>query len=89
MRMSFSPRLLVKGTSGSTMNSLLIGVETQRQWSDNAIKRTIPLLMVLYSILIAIKMNKVKSLVAHKTTIWYNYYYNISLFLEGLICYGY
>lgn len=51
-----------------------LGVETQRQWSDNAIQRTTPLLMALYSILIliAIKMNKIKTLVVHETTSWYD-----------------
>jgi hypothetical protein len=51
-----------------------LGIETQRQWSDNAIQRTTPLLMALYSILIliAIKMNKVKALVVHETTSWYD-----------------
>jgi len=53
---------------------LHLGVETQRQWSDNAIQRTTPLLMALYSILtlIAIKMNKIKTLVVHETTSWYD-----------------
>lgn len=51
-----------------------LGVETQRQWSDNAIQRSTPLLMALYSILIliAIKMNTIKTLVVHETTSWYD-----------------
>jgi hypothetical protein len=51
-----------------------LGVETQRQWSDNAIQRTTPLLMALYSILIliAIKMSKIKNLIVHETTSWYD-----------------
>lgn len=51
-----------------------LGVETQRQWTDNAIQRTTPLLMALYSILtlIAIKMNAIKTLVVHETTSWYD-----------------
>ena len=51
-----------------------LGVETQRQWSDNAIQRTTPSLMALYSVLtlIAIKMNKIKPLVVHEITSWYD-----------------
>lgn len=51
-----------------------LGVETQRQWSDNAIQRSTPLLMALYSILtlIAFKMNSIKELVVHETTSWYD-----------------
>ena len=51
-----------------------LGVETQRQWSDNAIQRSTPLLMAMYSILtlIAIKMNTIKSLVVQETTSWYD-----------------
>lgn len=51
-----------------------LGIETQRQWSDNAIHRTTPLLMALYSILtlIAFKMNSIKALVVHETTSWYD-----------------
>jgi DDE superfamily endonuclease len=51
-----------------------LGVETQRQWSDKAIQRTTPLLMGLYSLitLIAIEMNKVRSLVVAETTSWYD-----------------
>jgi DDE superfamily endonuclease len=51
-----------------------LGVETQRQWSDNAIQRSTPLLMALYSILtlIALKMNNVKTLVIQETTSWYD-----------------
>lgn len=53
---------------------LNLGVETQRQWSDNAIQRSTPLLMALYSILtlIALKMNSIKTLVVHETTSWYD-----------------
>ena len=51
-----------------------LGVETQRQWSDNAIQRSTPLLMAMYSLLtlIALKMNEVKKLAAHEITAWYN-----------------
>jgi hypothetical protein len=51
-----------------------LGVETQRQWSDNAIQRSTPLLMVLYSILtlIALKMNNIKTLVIQETATWYD-----------------
>ena len=51
-----------------------LGVETQRQWSDKAIQRTTPLLMGLYSLLtlIAIEMNKIKTLVVTETTSWYD-----------------
>ena len=51
-----------------------LGVETQRQWSDNAIQRSTPLLMGLYSILtlIAFKMNSIKALVVHETASWYD-----------------
>lgn len=42
-----------------------LGVETQRQWSDKAIQRSMPLLMGLYSLLtlIAIKMNETKAII--------------------------
>lgn len=51
-----------------------LGVETQRQWSDKAIQRTTPLLMGLYSLLtlIAVEMNKIKTLVVTETTSWYD-----------------
>lgn len=51
-----------------------LGVETQRQWSDNVIQRTTPSLMALYSVLtlIAIKMNKIKPLVVQEITSWYD-----------------
>lgn len=51
-----------------------LGVETQRQWSDNAIQRATPLLMAMYSILtlIALKMNVIKTLVVQETTSWYD-----------------
>jgi hypothetical protein len=43
-------------------------------WSDNAIQRSTPLLMALYSILtlIALKMNGIKALVIQETTSWYD-----------------
>ena len=51
-----------------------LGVETQRQWSDNAIQRCTPLLMAMYSILtlVAIKMNEAKTMLVHETTSWYD-----------------
>ena len=51
-----------------------LGVETQRQWSDNAIQRATSLLMAMYSILtlIALKMNTIKALVVQETTSWYD-----------------
>ena len=51
-----------------------LGIETQRQWSDNAIQRCTPLLMAMYSILtlIAIKMNEAKTMVVQETTSWYD-----------------
>ena len=51
-----------------------LGVETQRQWSDNAIQRCTPLLMAMYSILtlVAIKMNDAKTMLVHETTSWYD-----------------
>ena len=51
-----------------------LGIETQRQWSDQAIARTTPLLMALLSILVlvAIKMNETKKLVVQETTSWYD-----------------
>jgi len=51
-----------------------LGVETQRQWSDNAIQRTTPLLMGIYSILtlIAFKMNALKTILVQETTSWYD-----------------
>ncbi|RYY21739.1 MAG: hypothetical protein EOP41_08055 [Sphingobacteriaceae bacterium] len=49
-----------------------LGVETQRQWSDNAIARTTPLLMGLFSIttLWANELKKQQKLVT-ETTAWY------------------
>jgi transposase len=49
-----------------------LGVETQRQWSDNAIARTTPILMGLYSLvcLMANQSSQEKSLEA-KETAWY------------------
>jgi hypothetical protein len=51
-----------------------LGIETQRQWSDQAIARTTPLLMALLSILVlvAIKMHETKKLVVQETTSWYD-----------------
>lgn len=51
-----------------------LGVETQRQWSDNAIQRCTPILMAMYSILtlVAIKMNDAKTMLVHETTSWYD-----------------
>jgi hypothetical protein len=51
-----------------------LGVETQRQWSDNAIQRCTPLLMAMYSILtlVAIKMNESKTMLVQETTSWYD-----------------
>ena len=51
-----------------------LGVETQRQWSDKAIQRSTPLLMGLYSLLtlIAIEINKIRTLVVTETTSWYD-----------------
>lgn len=51
-----------------------LGVETQRQWSDNAIQRSTPLLMGIYSLLtlIALKMNELKKLSANEMTAWYD-----------------
>ena len=51
-----------------------LGIETQRQWSDQAIARTTPLLMALFSIvvLVAVKINETKKLVAQETTSWYD-----------------
>ena len=51
-----------------------LGIETQRQWSDQAIARTTPLLMALFSIvvLVAVKIDETKKLVAQETTSWYD-----------------
>jgi hypothetical protein len=51
-----------------------LGIETQRQWSDKAIARTTPMLMVLLSILVlvAVKMDETKKLLVHETTSWYD-----------------
>jgi len=50
-----------------------MGVETQRQWSDNAIGRTTPVLMGLYSLacVIASRMHQSQTIRPAKTT-WYN-----------------
>lgn len=52
----------------------LLGVETQRQWSDKAIARTTPLLMGLFSFvtLVAFTMHQAKALVSQETASWYN-----------------
>lgn len=52
----------------------LLGVETQRQWSDKAIARTTPLLMALFSFvtLVAFSMHRVKALASQETASWYN-----------------
>jgi len=51
-----------------------LSVETQRQWSDNAIQRCTPLLMAMYSILtlVAIKMNDAKTILVHEIPSWYD-----------------
>lgn len=51
-----------------------LGIETQRQWSDKAIARTTPMLMVLLSILVlvAVKMDETKKLLVQETTSWYD-----------------
>ena len=51
-----------------------LGIETQRQWSDKAIARTTPLLMVLLSILVlvAIKIHTTKKLLVQEATSWYD-----------------
>lgn len=50
-----------------------LGVETQRQWSDNAIKRTTPVLMGLFSLvtLMAYKLSNGAS-IPTLTTAWYD-----------------
>jgi hypothetical protein len=50
-----------------------LGVETQKQWSDKAIARTTPILMVLYSMvcLIGHRMNEEAPITAEKTA-WYD-----------------
>lgn len=50
-----------------------LGIETQRQWSDKAIARTTPMLMVLLSILVlvAVKMDETKKLLVQEPTSWY------------------
>jgi len=52
----------------------LLGVETQRQWSDKAIARTTPLLMGLFSFvtLVAFKMHQIKKLVSMEFSSWYS-----------------
>lgn len=50
-----------------------LGFETQRQWSDEAIQRTTPLLLGMYSLitLIALKVNAINAIVPECTS-WYN-----------------
>ncbi len=60
-----------------------LGVETQRQWSEKAIKRTTPVLMGLFSLvcLIAEAQNKLKNdLIQTATAAWYD--------KEGLATFG-
>jgi hypothetical protein len=51
-----------------------LGVETQRQWSDNAIARTTPLLMGLFSFitLVALQINQIKMLIGAEAASWYD-----------------
>lgn len=51
-----------------------LGIETQRQWSDQAIKRTTPLIMALFSIvtLIGVKLHNSKQYISTEVTSWYN-----------------
>ena len=51
-----------------------LGIETQRQWSDKAIARTMPLLMGLFSFLtlVAFKMHQKKALVSMEMASWYD-----------------
>jgi hypothetical protein len=51
----------------------LLGVETQKQWSDKAIARTTPILMALYTIvcLIGHRLNEESPLIAEKAA-WYD-----------------
>lgn len=50
-----------------------LGVETQRQWSDRAVGRTIPILMGLYSIVCLIANNLRQTLHWKPAwTAWYN-----------------
>jgi hypothetical protein len=49
-----------------------LGVETQRQWSDNAILRTTPALLALYSIIALLSHDIVKQRkIKPRTTAWY------------------
>lgn len=49
-----------------------LGVETQRQWSDQAIQRTTPALLALFSLTTLIALNLSKTQPLHpKTTAWY------------------
>lgn len=50
-----------------------LGVETQRQWSDQAIARTTPALLALFSIvcLIAIDFVKCSNVILVRTSAWY------------------
>jgi len=51
-----------------------IGVETQRQWSEKAIKRTTPILMGVFSLvcIIADKLNAHGGVIKAISTAWYN-----------------
>lgn len=51
-----------------------LGVETQRQWSDQAIARATPLLMGLFSFirLTALKIHQVKPLTSNETALWHD-----------------
>ncbi len=49
-----------------------LGIETQRQWSDMAIKRTTPILFALYSLAVLIGNSLIKEgLVGIEQTAWY------------------
>ncbi len=64
--------VLLKDLAGEYEPIALMGVETQRQWSDKAIARTTPALFALYSIvcLIADSFQKIAPLKNSKTA-WY------------------
>ena len=50
-----------------------LGIETQRQWSDLAIKRTTPILFALYSLVVLIGNGLIKeNLVEKERTAWYS-----------------
>ncbi len=49
-----------------------LGIETQRQWSDEAVERTTPLLFCLYSLLILIGHDLYKKgQITNRSTAWY------------------